>query len=169
MLKILIPVEGRSNSLHAVRHAIDDFRKNAALEIHILNVQAPLSNYIARFVSREYRDAYRRDQAELALLPGKQMLDRFAVPYQAHVKLGQKASVIADLARRLGCNHIVMSTSRKNSLIRMIENSTTNQVIELTTVPVKIIAGDAASKLERYGVPAGVGAALASLFLAAGN
>ena len=169
MLKILIPVDGRSNSLHAVRHAIHEFRKNAALEIHLLNVQAPLSNYIARFVSREDRDAYRRDQAELALLPARQMLDRLAVPYAAHVKLGEKASIIADLARRLGCDHIVMSTSRKNSLIRMIENSTTNQVIELTTVPVKIIAGDSASKLERYGVPAGVGAALASLFLAAGN
>ena len=169
MLKILIPVEGRSNSLHAVRHAIHEFRKNAALEIHLLNVQAPLSNYIARFVGRVDRDAFRRDQAELALLPARQMLTRFAVPYEAHVKLGAKASVIADMARRLGCDHIVMSTAHKNSLLRMIENSTTNQVIELTTVPVEIIAGDAASKLERYGVPVVVGTALASLFLAAAN
>ena len=169
MLKILVPVDGASNSLHAVRHAIDEFRKNPALEIHLLNVQAPFSHYIARFVSREDRDAFRRDQAELALLPGRQMLDRFAVPYEAHIELGGKASVIADLARRLGCDHIVMSTARKNSLTRMIENSTTNKVIELTTVPVKIIVGDAASKLERYGVPAGVGTVLASLFLAAAN
>ena len=167
MLKILIPVDGSRNSLHAVRHVIHEFKKNAALEIHLLNVQAPLSNYIARFVGRVDRDAFRRDQAELALLPARQMLTRFAVPYEAHVKLGAKASVIADMARRLGCDHIVMSTARKNSLTRMIENSTTNQVIELTTVPVEIIAGDAASKLERYGVPVVVGTALASLFLAA--
>ena len=167
MLKILIPVEGRSNSLHAVRHAIHEFRKNAALEIHLLNVQAPLSNYIARFVGRVDRDAFRRDQAELALLPARQMLTRFAVPYEAHVKLGAKASVIADMARRLGCDHIVMSTARKNSLLRMVENSTINKVIELTTVPVEIGAGDAPSKVERFGVPVGVGTALASLFFAA--
>ena len=169
MLKILIPVDSKSNSLHAVRHAIHESMKNAPLEIHLLNVQAPLGHYISRYLSREDRDAFCRDQAKLALLPAQQMLDRFAVPYAAHIRQGEKAAAIASLAQHLGCDHIVMSTARKNSLIRMIESSTINKVIELTTVPVKIIAGDAASKLERYGVPAGVGTALASLFFAASN
>lgn len=169
MLRILVPVDGSSNSLHAVRHVSHEFMKNRALEIHLLNVQAPFSQYISRFASREDRDAFHRDQAERALLPSRQILDRFGVPHEAHMELGQKAFVIADLARRLRCDHIVMSTARKNSLIRMIENSTTNKVIELTTVPVEIIAGDAASKVERYGVPAAVGTVLASLFLAAAD
>ena len=167
MLKILVPVDGSSNSLHAVRHAANEFSKNAALEVHLLNVQAPFSQYISRFVSRNDRDAFHRDQAEQALLSSSQMLDRFGVPYETHRELGDKASVIAAAARRLGCDHIVMSTARKNSLLRMVENSTTNKVIELTTVPVEIIAGDAPSKVERFGVPVGVGTALASLFFAA--
>ncbi len=167
MLKILVPVDGSSNSLHAVRHAAHEFRKNAALEVHLLNVQAPFSQYISRFVSRHDRDAYHRDQAGQALLSSRQLLDRFGVPYETHRELGDKAAVIAAAARRLGCDHIVMSTARKNSLLRMVENSTTNKVIELTTVPVEIIAGDAPSKAERYGVPAGVGTILASLYLAA--
>ena len=167
MLKILVPVDGPSNSLHAVRHVVKEFMRNPALEIHLLNVQAPFSQYVSRFVSGRDCHDFHREQAERALLPGRQMLDRFGVPYKVHMELGEKASVIADLARRLRCDHIVMSTARKNSLIRMVENSTTNKVIELTTVPVEIIAGDAASKMERYGVPAGVGTALASLFLAA--
>ena len=58
-----------------------------------------------------------------------------------------------------------MSTARKNSLTRMIEASVTNRVLELTTVPVEVIAGDAVSKLERYGIPAGIGGALALLLL----
>ena len=167
MMKILIPVDGSSNALHAVRHAINEFRNNAALKIHLLNVQAPFDQYISRFVSGEDRDAFRRDRAERALLPSRQMLDRFGVPYEARMELGDKASVIAAAARRLRCDHIVMSTARKNSLLRMVENSTVNKVIELTTVPVEVIAGDAPSKVERYGVPAGVGTVLASLFLAA--
>ncbi len=169
MLKILVPLDGSSNSLHAVRHVINEFMKNRALETHLLNVQAPFSQYISRFVSRNDRHAFHRDQAEQALLPGRQMLDRLGVPYEAHMELGEKASVIADAARRLHCDHIVMSTARKNSLIRMVENSTTNKVIKLTTVPVEIIAGDAASKLERYGVPAGVGTVLSLLFFAAAD
>jgi len=169
MLKILVPVDGSSNSLHAVRHLSREFMKNRALEIHLLNVQAPFSQYISRFASREDRDAFHRDRAERALLPGRQMLDRFGVPYKVHMGLGEKAFVIADLARRLRCDRIVMSTARKNSLIRMIEGSITNKVIELTTVPVEIIAGDAASKMERYGIPAGAGTVLSLLFFAAAD
>ena len=152
MLKILVPVDGSSNSLHAVRHVVNEFRKNAALEIHLLNVQTPFSQYVSRFVSRRDRHDFHRDQAELALLPSRQMLDRFGVPYEA---------------RRLHCDHIVVGAARKSSLIRMVENSTINKVIELTTVPVKVVAGDPVSPLERYGIPAGVGTGLASLFFAA--
>ena len=67
------------------------------------------------------------------------------------------------MAKRLGCHHIVMGTARKNSLTRMFEASVTNRVLELTTVPVEVIAGDAISKLERYGIPAAIGAGLALL------
>ena len=35
-----------------------------------------------------------------------------------------------------------MGTARKNSLTRMFESSVTNRVLELTTVPVEVIAGD---------------------------
>ena len=60
-----------------------------------------------------------------------------------------------------------MSTARKNSLTRMLEDSTTNKVLELTSVPVELIAGDTASRLERWGVPsAGIGALLALIVAA---
>ena len=99
-----------------------------------------------------------------ALAPIKQMLDSFSVPYSAHAEVGERAKAITDTARRLRCDHIVMSTARKNSLTRMVENSVTGKVLALTTVPVEVIAGDAVSKWERYGIPAALGA-LAALLL----
>lgn len=54
----------------------------------------------------------------------------------------------------------------KNSLTRMLQDSTTNKVLEQTSVPVEVIAGDAVSKLERYGLPTGLVAALALLIAA---
>ena len=42
----------------------------------------------------------------------------------------------------------------------------TNQVLELTPVPVEVIAGDAISNWERCGLPAGIGAGLLLLFAA---
>ena len=60
-----------------------------------------------------------------------------------------------------------MSTARKDSLTRLVEDSVTNKVLELTSVPVELIAGDAVSKFERYGIPAVLAAALALLLTAA--
>jgi hypothetical protein len=62
-----------------------------------------------------------------------------------------------------------MSAARKNSLTRLVENSTTNRVLELTSVPVEVIVGDSVSRWERYGIPAGLGTALALLLAAAAD
>jgi Ca2+-transporting ATPase len=169
MLKILIPVDGSGNCQFAVKHVISQFMNNTAMEIHLLNVQPPFNRDITRFVSRKSLHDYHRDEAEKALGPIKQMLDSFRIPYSVHAEVGERAKTISDAARRLRCDHIVMSTARKNSLTRWVENSVTNKVLELTDVPVEIIAGDAVSKLERYGIPAGIGTALALLFLAAND
>ena len=169
MLKVLVPVDGSPNSQYAVRHIINGFRKNPAMEVHLLNVQAPFSRHIAQFASRKNRDSFHRDEAEKALRPVRRVLDSAGVPHTVHIEVGRKAEVIAKTAQRLHCDHIVMSTARKNSLTRMLEASVTNRVLELTTVPVEVIAGDAISKLERYGIPAGIGGALALLLLAAAD
>jgi YjbE family integral membrane protein len=166
MLKVLVPVDGSRNGQYAVQHVIKEFMKNTAMEVHLLNVQPPFSTHIAQFVSKKNREGHHRDKGEEALRPIRHMLDGSGVPYSVHVKVGSKAKVIVEAARSLHCDHIVMSTARKNSLTRMIEDSVTNKVLELTTVPVEVIAGDAVSKLERYGIPAGIGAALALLALA---
>ena len=68
-------------------------------------------------------------------------------------------------ASYLGTSEFVMSTARKNSLTRFVENSTTNRVLELTAVPVEVIAGDAVSGFERWGIPAAIGTALALFFM----
>ena len=169
MLKILVPVDGSSNSRHAVRHVLGEFRSNPEMDIHLLNVQPPLSRYVTRFVDRRAVNAMHHEASERALRPIRQMLNEAGVPYAVHLAVGEKATAIAEAARQLRCDHIVIGTARKNSLIRTVEGSVTNKVIELTTVPVIAIAGDAASRVERYGIPAGIGAGLTLLAVAAVN
>ncbi|MEW6689980.1 MAG: HAD-IC family P-type ATPase [Pseudomonadota bacterium] len=167
MLKILIPVDGHGNCRFAVQQVIKDFMNNTAMEIHLLNVQTPFSQDVARFLSRRTLHDYHREQAEKALAPVKRMLEDFGIPYAAHSAVGERAQIIADTARRLRCDQIVMSTARKNSLTRLVEDSVTNRVLELTSVPVEVVAGEEVSKLERYGIPAALAAALAALLAAA--
>lgn len=161
MTKILLPTDGSPNSLNAVRHVVNRFVENSNLEVHLLHVRQPLSQHIARFVSAPQRAAFHREKAELALAPARELLRRFGVPHTDHVELGHRAETITRVAERLGVSEIVMSTARKNSLTRLLEDSVSHRVIETASMPVQIVAGDAVSKLERYGVPAGVGAAIA--------
>jgi len=165
MLKVLVPVDASRNAQHAVTHVIREFRKNPTFEVHLLNVQAPFSRHVAQFVAKKDRDSYHREQSEAVLAPLVAMLDEFRIPHAEHVKLGPKAQTIADEAKRLQCDHIVMATARKNSLTRMLEASVTNKVLDLTSVPVEVVVGDSVSKLERYGIPVGLGAGLGALAL----
>jgi YjbE family integral membrane protein len=166
MERVLVPVDGSRNSHHAVRHVINEFRKNGQMEVHLLNVQTPLSRHVAQFISRKTRDSYHRDEAAKALRPIRRILDAANLAYSVHVEVGHKAEVITDTARRLGCDHIVMATARKNSLTRMLEASVTNRVVELTSVPVEVIAGDAVSKAERYAIPIGIAGAIGLMLFA---
>jgi len=166
MLKVLVPVDGSPNALRAVRHAIDEYRRHHELELHLLNVQPRFSRHISRFVSRQDREAWHRERADAALAPARDLLAQAEVPHQLHHATGDRAREICRAAERLGVHHIVMGTARKNSITRMLEDSATSKVLESTPVPVEVVSGDAISKWERWGLPAGVVGAGSLLVLA---
>lgn len=166
MPRILLPSDGSASSIHAVRHVVDEFNKRHDLEIHVINVQRPFSAYLGRFISHQDKAEFYQEQASAALLPVRQALDLAGTPYAVHTETGDKAACIAAAALRLGCNRIVMGTSRRSALLRWVECSVTNQVIERASVPVELIPGDAVPMLERVAVPAGLIAGLALLLAA---
>ena len=166
MLKVLVPVDGSANSLRAVRHAIGEYQRHHELEIHLLNVQPRLSRYVTKFLSRADRESWQQEHATAAMASAKTLLADAGVPHEAHAAAGDSAGEICRAATRLNIHHIVMGTARKNSVTRMIEDSVTNRVLEATPVPVEVVAGDAVSKWERWGVPMGALGAGGLLLLA---
>jgi len=156
VLNILVPVDASPNALRAVRHAIAEYRRHHELRVHLLNVQPRISRHAARFVSRADRDGWLRDRAETAMSAAVALLTDAGVPHEKHWATGERAEQICRAAKRLGVHHIVMGTARKNSITRMLEDSMTHRLLETTPVPVEVIAGDAVSKWERWGLPAGV-------------
>lgn len=158
MLKVLVPSDGSANAHYAVRHVIQQYQTQPGLDIHLLNVQPPFPQLFTDYASRGDLMEFHQEQAASALADTRQLLDAAAIPYTVHTEVGNTVDCIVDTARRLGCDGIVMSTARKSALVRLVENSVTNQVLARTSVPVEVIAGKAATKLERFGIPAGVGA-----------
>jgi YjbE family integral membrane protein len=167
MLKVLIPVDESPNSLKAVEYAVNRFMRGPAMEIHLLHVRKPFSRHIARFLGRSTRSAFHREQAEKSLAAARRMLEKSGVPYAAHMELGDdKARSIHNAARRLGASQILIGTAHENTIARILRDCDTNRLLEITQVPVEVVAGGSVPWLERIGIPAGVGAALALIVVA---
>src|SRR5688500_16299864 len=89
-MRVLIPVDGSRNCEFAVRHVIRQFMNNTDMEVHVLNVQPPLTSYITRFLSRRNVRDYHTDEAAKALRPVRQLLDGFGIPYAVHIEIGER-------------------------------------------------------------------------------
>jgi nucleotide-binding universal stress UspA family protein len=157
---ILIPVVDSVNFLPAVRHVIREFLSGERMEVHLLHVRSPLFLSVAAGLTGKGRDAFHRAAADKALKPARGLLERFHIPYTVHLETGRKVQVIDATARRAKVDRIVLGTARPWSATRLAEDSVVQKLLDSAPVPVTVVAGKSVSRLERYGVAAGLGATL---------
>jgi nucleotide-binding universal stress UspA family protein len=141
---VLLPVDGSSASLEAVRYVVNRYLHDRSLDVHLLNVRPAFSKHVAAFVSRGNQDAYHREQGEKALAAARGLLEAHGVPHAVHVEVGARAETISSMAESLGASRIVMATHPRNALRRVLEESVTHRVLELTKLPVEVVARAAA-------------------------
>ncbi|MDB5797895.1 MAG: Integral rane protein TerC [Paucimonas sp.] len=166
MLRILVPVDGSQASEDAVAHVRKLARRSQEpIKVILANVQPLLSRHITRFVPRASLDAFRRERSMKALATARAALEQAGIDHDLVLCKGEPAQAIADCASERGVQKIVIGTTRKSALARMVGDSITNRVIELAEVPVEVVAREQPGALERFGIPAGVGAGLALLLL----
>ena len=167
MKVVLVPVSDHPHSLDAVERIAAEYPNHPDMQVHVMNVRKPLSRRVAGFVRPSLREDYHRQRAEMALAPAREILDKHGISYVQHMRVGDPGTLIADEARRLSCDRIVMSTARHGTLTRILEDSTTERVLQATRVPVELIVSSSTSPLERWGVPAAIVTALAAIVAAA--
>jgi len=167
MKVVLVPVSDQPHSLDAIERVAAEYPNHPGMQLHLMNVRKPLSRRVASFVRPSLREDYHRQRAEMALAPARAILDKHGISYVQHMRVGDPGTLIADEARRLSCDRIVMSTARHGTLTRILEDSTTERVLQATRVPVELIVSSSTSPLERWGVPAAIVTALAAIVAAA--
>lgn len=160
MLKVLVPIDGSATSKQAVKHIISIQPIHEAMEVHLLNVQHPLNRDMSRFFNGGDISAYHHEQSELALKGAMDELRQANIPVWEHSDVGESAESIVEYAKNLQCDVIIMGSRRKNAFTRLLENSVTNRVVELSSVPVEVIPGEKETTLEKLGLPAGAGLGL---------
>lgn len=164
MNKILIPVDESSNSMLALKHAVNVYGRDPQAHFHICNVQPTLYTHIRKFLNKKTICEWQAERAKMASQSAAQFLEKAGVNFSFTYVTGDKGEALRDEARRLECSRIVIGTAKKNTLSRLFENSTTAKLLEISDIPVEVVTGQSQSTLERWGIPAaGAGAATALL------
>jgi YjbE family integral membrane protein len=111
--RVLMAVDGSESSARAVSYVVgvrQDLRQPETLELHLLNVQRPVSGDVSRFVAGETLKEFHEEGAEAALAPARAVLDAAGMKYREHQRVGDPAQSIAEVAQEQGCDLIVMGT-----------------------------------------------------------
>jgi nucleotide-binding universal stress UspA family protein len=141
MLKALVPVDGSNNSLCAVRHVIKLIQDREPLEIHLLNVQPPFRGDVTSFVAKEDVQGYHIDEGHKCLKRACEILDEAGIHYTTHIYIGHAAQVIAEVAKELGCDKVIMGTHGYGTVKQLLMGSISHAAIHQIdpSIPVTLV------------------------------
>src|SRR4051794_30681082 len=123
-MKWLVPVDGSEPSTRAVELMIREMGElKERPDVHLLNVQRPLSSAVSGFVNREQVHQYHREEGLAALQPAIKKLDAAGVRYEHHIGVGDEAETIIEFARDKHCDRIVMASRGVGTVSSMLLGS----------------------------------------------
>lgn len=165
-MKLLIPVDASQAALAPVDHVAALVRRGIKAEALVLNVQRRFPQHIARFSRKADRDDLRAERSRAAMAEAIERLSQAHVPFRAMTELGVPAERIAAVAERENVDEVMIGVGRHPAWLRWANPSIAQGVMELTDIPVTVLARGRAGAFERFALPAGL-AGLAALLYAA--
>lgn len=139
MRKILIPCDGSSNALRAVRYAASITKGNSDIQLELLYVQDPVLLKVHAALSAQEIERWQAEEADRILEPAKKILESEGVPYQVSRRAGPFANEIARHVHEKQCDAIIMGTRGMSPLANAMIGSIATKVIHLVDVPVTLI------------------------------
>lgn len=148
MEKVLLAVDGSSSSDHATDVLITQYQSGMVMELHLLNVQSPMTGLASSYLADDL-PVYYQEMGKAALASACRRLDRAGIPYQTHVTIGHPGEGIVNYARQLGCDRIVVGNRRRGRLTGILLGSISADVVHEAHIPVEVIPIDRAAKAVR--------------------
>ena len=141
MLEALVPVDGSTNSIVAIRHVIKLIKDREPLEVHLLNVQPPLHRDVTTFISHSAVKEFHLEEGRKALKAATELLDSAGISYSIHIAVGHPAEVIAQWASELRCDKVIMGTRGLGTISQLLLGSVTHETIHLMDprIPITLV------------------------------
>lgn len=135
---VLVPVDGSSNSLRALSHALQYHEGDEIIVLHVVN-------QLVGEYGEQTLGGTERKHSEVVV---ETVQDRFEnanlqqTPFEVVVEEGAPQDVIVSYAKQEDVDQIVMGTRGLAGVKRMLLGSVADSVIRRSGVPVNIIPGD---------------------------
>lgn len=139
---VLLAVDGSESAARAAERLIamrGELREPAALSVHLLNVQRPVSGDVSRFVPGRTLDEYHRERGDAALDPARALLDAAGVAHTDHYGAGEPGPTIVQVAAEEGCDMIVMGTRGHGASTAALIGSVAQSAVAHATMPVLLV------------------------------
>lgn len=143
-LQVLVPVDGSDGALAAVHRAIEMHRAHAQparFSVDLLNVQYPVSGDVSTFVAGKTLQEYHQERSEEVLAPARALLEQAGVTCRSHARVGDAGHVIAQVARELGSEQIVMGSRGLGAIAGALLGSVTTETLRSSPVEVVVVKG----------------------------
>ena len=139
--RVLLAVDGSESSSRAVRYLVGlrDSLRQPALELHLVNVQRPVSGDVSRFVPGESLKEYHSERAEEALASARQQLGQAGIAYKEHQRIGDPPVGIAEIATEQNFDLIVMGSLGLGSHTAGLIGSVAQGTVAAAPVPVLLV------------------------------
>lgn len=139
-LRVLVPVDGSAGASRAVAHAIDLVRFAGAVEVHIANMQ-PALTYVETLVAapQVLAEYWSNVAGQEAVRPARSLLESAGVVPVVHLERGELPDAIEAIARRIGCDLIVMGTRGMGAVGNLLLGSVAAGVVRCADRPVTLV------------------------------
>ena len=138
--RMLVAIDGSAHSDRAAAYAISLVKAGLPAQIHFVNVQPPVGGGVATFVGRAQIDSFHHDEGMKALAEAKGLADQAGIDVKLHIRVGAPpGQVIADLAKELGCNHLVLGSHGRGRALDLLLGSAVSDILRRVDIPVTVI------------------------------
>jgi nucleotide-binding universal stress UspA family protein len=127
MANILVPMQEGQDVAWLVNY-LQKVHQRDSIRVHLLSVQPRYTSLVRLFFSARDLDSFKTEDANESLAPMRRALERTNIPYNCHVRTGDKATEIVKFAKALYCPQIILGPTRGNGMVDLLFGTLTGRV-----------------------------------------